>query len=335
MIFSLILLTIVWVIPKSYIPIYEQRTQSNFLKFIASLIVVLGHQTIFYCKSSRFFITEIGDLGGLCVAFFLFMSGYGLLYGYQKRNKKLSINWLLTRIFKLTIPAITAMILYLVIKFLCGKSIDWNEVFKWWFISDINLRYGWYVTEIIALYLIFFICYKYINPKYSLKYLCCLIIIAMIIMIICNKPVWYIKGLPCFLIGLLFAKNENSLPYIFNKKIYSQLFITLLIFIFYILKDSYRIQNLIPSLSQWRYIYASFYFINIIFILIIAYIITHLPICKIMKNEGRYYYEIYLVQGATLLLCRELIKTDLLFIPIGFILTIHCCPEKISQNSYC
>ncbi|WP_462359132.1 hypothetical protein [Bacteroides clarus] len=56
---------------------------------MAAIIVVIGHKIIFYCPDASQPLQVETGLGCLCVAFFFFMSGYGLLYGYLK-NKNLS-----------------------------------------------------------------------------------------------------------------------------------------------------------------------------------------------------------------------------------------------------
>lgn len=67
--------------------------------------------------------------------------------------------------------------------------------------------------------------------------------------------------------------------------------------------------------------YATFFIVPPLFVIIIAYILMRLPICNKMLNRG-YFYEIYLVQGGTLLICRNLIAEDWLFVLIGLIVTI-------------
>ena len=69
--------------------IFYQREQSDLLKFIASIIVVLGHQTVFYCNSTSQLIKNETDYGAICVAFFLFISGYGLIINVLTGGVKL------------------------------------------------------------------------------------------------------------------------------------------------------------------------------------------------------------------------------------------------------
>ena len=80
MILSVILIALICILPAiTKNRILNQREQSDLLKFIASIIVVLGHQTVFYCKSTSQLIRNETDYGAICVAFFLFISGYGLI----------------------------------------------------------------------------------------------------------------------------------------------------------------------------------------------------------------------------------------------------------------
>lgn len=336
MIISIVLFIFLWILPKHYNKIYIQRPQSQALKFIAALLVVSGHQTVFYCHNTSSLIKSETDLGSLCVAFFLFMSGYGLLYGYLNKGcKPPTFNWLIKHLFKLIIPALTATILYTITKIGFKQDIDWSCLFTWWFVSNANLLYGWYVTEIIILYLGFFICFHYIKPQLALKILCTIIALAMGIMIIVQAHVWYIKGLPCFIMGLILAKLDTKELKLKIKSTFIQFTMTLSVIIFYILKDFHRIQEIIPFLDRWRYTYLSSYLINIVFILIIINILMRLPLCnnKIL-NKGNYFYEIYLVQGASLLACRELIKNDIIFILIGMIVTIIIAKWMSVLNKY-
>lgn len=324
MILTLILLALVWMLPIKGLPVYAQRPQSQLLKFLASLIVVLGHEIMFYCpQSPQLLRTETG-LGNLCVAFFLFMSGYGLLYGHSKKDgMSLTFGWLKDKILKLCIPALTAMILYLTVKACSGRTVDWSGVAKYGFVSNDNLLYGWYVSEIICLYVAFFACYRWINRKFALAVLTGAITTAMLIMIVLQKHVWYIQGLPCFVMGLFLARHDvrEKSDKKFSSR-YIRIVMTLLVIGYCLLKHFEIVQQIVPALHKWRYMYASFFIVSPLFVVIITYILMRLPICNKMLNLGGYFYEVYLVQGAVLLVCRDLIVSDWLFVSIGLAATI-------------
>lgn len=288
MILALVLLTLVWILPVNSTPIYQQRAQSQLLKFIASLVVVLGHEVMFYCSNApKWLLSETG-LGSLCVAFFLFMSGYGLFYGYLKKNEtNLSFGWLRKRLIKLIIPALTAMVLYLTVKVCSGRTVDWTGLVKYWFASNDNLPYGWYVSEIICLYTAFFVCFHRGNHKYALPLLTAIIGTAILGMVIIQWPVWYIQGLPCFIMGLFLARYEvERKPEEKSRRWNAQMMVTLLVIGYCILKHFEVVQQLIPALNKWRYMYASFFIVHPLFIIIVAYLLKRLPICNKMLNRG-------------------------------------------------
>lgn len=58
MLISLIFLILIWILPASCMPIHAQRAQSQLLKFIASLLVVVGHQTVFYANMPKLVVAE-------------------------------------------------------------------------------------------------------------------------------------------------------------------------------------------------------------------------------------------------------------------------------------
>lgn len=172
-VFACLLLVSVWLLPVKGKAISEQRGVTQLVKFVAAIVVVLGHQVVFYCKTlPSTFSAEIPS-GALCVAFFLFMSGYGLMYGQLKRNERLTSKWLKKRMPKLIVPALTAMVFYLAVAVSLGKDMVWMDVVKYGFLSHQNLPYGWYVTEILLLYLTFWLAFRYLRKEYAL-YDCCL-----------------------------------------------------------------------------------------------------------------------------------------------------------------
>lgn len=325
MILSVILIALICILPAiTKNRILNQREQSDFFRFIASIIVVLGHQTLFYCNSTSKLIKNETDYGAICVAFFLFISGYGLIINNFKINEHF---WLSRRLVKLIVPAITAMAVYLIFRASLGESIDWVNVVTWWFVSNDNLLYGWYVTEITLLYIVFYFCFRYMKIPYSIYSLTALIAVAMIVMVLYKMPVWYIRGLPCFVMGMFYAKydaihREGSSMVNKISPIIIKCIMILLVVVFFLLNNFEIVQENIPFLNRWRYKYISFYMVCPIFIIIIAYIIERMPSVSFMRNKGKYFYEIYLVQGASLMICRRFIENDILFIVFGITTTI-------------
>lgn len=322
MVISLFLIALVWLLPSHGSMICEQRQQSQMIKFVASLIVVVGHQTGFYISLPNFWTREFGN-GALCVAFFLFMSGYGLFYGIARKRQILDKKWILKRLVKLIVPALTAMLLYVVSELVVGKEVDYTNLLKYWFVSDENLRYGWFVSEIIVLYMAFWASFRF-GEKYAFAILVAILLLSMVVMIIIKSPVWYVQGVPCFLLGMFVAKANLEEINVCRKYFLcpsKKMGMSVLVLFFLCMKNFADVQSVVPILNRWKYMYLSYFASDIVFVSIIAYILMRLPVCPIMKNRGGYFYEIYLVQGATLLLCRKMIDNDFLFIVIGLIVT--------------
>lgn len=335
MILSIVFLFLVWFLPFKGKMVCEQREQSQLLKFVASLLVVIGHQAGFYCSPNEVFVRETG-IGSCCVSFFLFMSGYGLLFSLVKKSQLLSFVWIKKRMVKLMVPAFTAMFLYVLVEVLLNKEVDWGNLLTYWFVSDVNLRYGWYVSEIVILYMAFFACYKYFSQKRATLLLCLSILVAMIIMLAIKCAIWYVLGLPCFVAGLMLAKcdveNKSCSARLSNLQI--KMLMSVVVVLFYLLKDFDYVQQVLPTLDKWRYTLLAKFAANIVCVGIVSYILMRLPICKAMVNRGGYFYEVYLVQGATLLVCREWITNDCLFVLLGLMCTIVVAKGMSMVNSW-
>ncbi len=323
MIISVILLALVWLLPVTGNRVCGQREQSQMLKFLASLVVVVGHEACFYCAPNEVFMRETA-LGAFCVSFFLFMSGYGLLYSLVAKKQRLSWTWLRKRMVKLVVPALTAMALYVAAEMVTGKTVDWQNLYTYWFVSDINLRYGWYVSEIIVLYLAFWLFYRYFPQRRATVALCLSVVVAMVVMMVMKCAVWYVLGLPCFVMGLLLAKQdvENKRCTLQLSGLQMRLLMSAVVVLFWLLKDFDLVQQVLPALNKWRYALASKFASNIVFVSIAAYVLMRLPVSRAKAIGGGYFYEIYLVQGATLLACREWIESDWLFVVLGLLSTV-------------
>lgn len=323
--FTCLFLAAVWLLPVKGNSISEQRGVTQLAKLVAAIVVVLGHQVVFYCKTlPSTFSAEIPS-GALCVAFFLFMSGYGLMYGQLKRNERPTLKWLQKRMPKLIVPALTAMVFYLAVAVSLGKDMVWMDVVKYGFLSHQNLPYGWYVTEILLLYFIFWLAFRYVREDYALHAVAVIVLLAMGVMIIRQSPVWYIQGLPCFLMGLYLAHWEVSKSSAISLHIHEgvqiKLFMSAIVVLFFLLSRFDLVQTWLPVLNKWRYMYVSFFVEKVVLISVLIYLFMRLPKCDKMLNRGGYFYEIYLVQGGTLLLCREFVQNDWLFLLIGMIVT--------------
>lgn len=61
---------------------------------------------------------------------------------------------------------------------------------------------------------------------------------------------------------------------------------SIMVLFFLCFKNFDIVQQFVPFFNKWRYMYSSYFICNIIFIVIISYILMRLPICRVMDKRG-------------------------------------------------
>ena len=212
---------------------------------------------------------------------------------------------------------LTAYIIYIPILRLINHTGGIIEAIQRLFSSNPLLPYSWYVTEITLLYLLFYLVMRFI-PRYKLPALSLAIVFMLAGMLLAGLPHWWINASPCFIIGLWYYKYEHPIMNQMNK-VKKWHFITLIL----LFLCTYRldiVQDHIQMLSRWRYTYASFYLVNILFILLVLYILQKVNFGKNIKVTQNCYYEIYLMQGTVFLLLDTMDTQQTAFLYFGYCL---------------
>lgn len=283
---------------------------------IAAIAVVVCHLFTFYMHHPAW--AAESQFGSLSVSIFFFLSGYGLMCSYSLKGKKYLEGFCIHRISKIIIPLLTAYIIYIPILRLINHTGGIIEAIQRLFSSNPLLPYSWYVTEITLLYLLFYLVMRFI-PRYKLPALSLAIVFMLAGMLLAGLPHWWINASPCFIIGLWYYKYEHPIMNQMNKVKNS---ISTLILLFLCTYRLDIVQDHIQILSRWRYTYASFYLVNILFILLVLYILQKVNFGKNIKVTQNCYYEIYLMQGTVFLLLDTMIHNRLLFFILAIVSTI-------------
>lgn len=315
--FILLLLCIIAQHQHSNRRLCEKRNLTDSVKMIAAIAVVVCPLFTFYMHHPAW--AAESQFGSLSVSIFFFLSGYGLICSYSLKGKKYLEGFCIHRISKIIIPLLTAYIIYIPILRLINHTGGIIEAIQRLFSSNPLLPYSWYVTEITLLYLLFYLVMRFI-PRYKLPALSLAIVFMLAGMLLAGLPHWWINASPCFIIGLWYYKYEHPIMNQMNK-VKKQHFITLIL----LFLCTYRldiVQDHIQILSRWRYTYASFYLVNILFILLVLYILQKVNFGKNIKVTQNCYYEIYLMQGTVFLLLDTMIHNRLLFFILAIVSTI-------------
>lgn len=287
----------------SNISIKENRSLTDLLKFIAALLVVNGHLFQFG-GGPESWVKEM-NLGPLMVSFFFFLSGYGLMCSYSKKGMAYMDHFISHRLLRVILPLVTAYIFSITVYAFVVGPVDWNELFVTLLWGGPYMRYSWYVSELVVLYLFF---YFVMRTKWSLRMksvlLSILVILLMVGLVVFKQPIWYIESLPAFLMGIWFQEYEESKGCALSK-FKLLVCIIFLVGVFFVAFRWDLIAVLNPIFRPYRYEYLSFFVMNVAFIslLIIALKGIQLKVRRIPLIAC--FYEIYLLQNSVMMITKQ------------------------------
>ena len=139
------------------------------------------------------------NLGHLFVALFFFYSGFGLFKSLKSKE-----NYLKGFLGKHLTPII---ILYLLIN--C----------EFYYVGKFFSPYTWYINAIVILYILFYCSFRFV--KNDVASICFVALGILIYSFVCNwlvLGVWWYNTAFLFVVGIIFAKNEEKIILFFKNK---------------------------------------------------------------------------------------------------------------------
>lgn len=250
----------------------EKRKITDIAKFVASLLVVNGHLFMYYSGMPH--VTQWVNLGAQCVSLFLFFSAYGLMCAYERKGQEYLQGFLTRRLGRILIPLATAYAVSLPVYAIFRGRIDWHNVFATLLWGGPYLKFSWYVTEIVVLYILFYFSARISRSRIMLTgILSASVFVLIVVLFVTKQPVWYINGLPCFILGLWYQHFEEKVEALFCRR--KSLISIVLMFGFLVFFQWHYIRDTLPFLSAWRYEYVAMYISNIFFVLLALHIIKY------------------------------------------------------------
>lgn len=287
---------------KAYNDEFMSIKNCNSYKGFFALIVILHH--ISQRVSGGTLPTDFTRVGYLAVAVFLFLSGYGL----QKQNlskPEYSRGFLLKRIPAILIPYIVMTAIYWLIYAILGDVRSFGTLWHN-FIADGDpiVWFSWYVVCILYFYIAFYILMKtFKNNKAGTIFGGIAFLISYVF--ICSRlnfGLWWYQTSFVFVLGIVFSSYEKNILK-FIKKFYPIILLLSLTFFIVLAKHKWEIYWLTPSLKTELLLVAvlSFLFIVSFFMLALKLRINN----KFLDFLGKISFEIYMIQGATMLFLRN------------------------------
>lgn len=280
----------------------SKRDLCNLVKYIAALLVVNGH--IFLFSFDHTLWTKEMNLGAQCVALFFFFSGYGLMFSYQSKGDAYLKGFVHKRLGRILLPLITAYALYIPIYWFRVGPIDPITILRSLYSPDPFLKFSWYVSEIIILYLLFYACFRF---PFSLRKKALLLSTATITMmvmfyVLLGLDIFFICSTPCFILVLWYQLYENKIACVAKPKqlILSAFVLAATLFFF---RLDWACQ-LVPVLTMSRFVFSSLFLVNIAVVMAVIIILRNLKYqyisqllsCKSNLSIINSSYELYLCQ---------------------------------------
>ena len=276
-----------------YIRLSSKRELCDWVKYLAALAVVNGHLFLFGPYDGEFI--RFMNIGSCCVALFFFLSGYGLMCSYAAKGASYLRSFFRHRVGRLVVPLIVAYAVTLPVYYMVKGPVDWRLVITTLPWGGPYLRYSWFVTEIMAVYALFYLAMKLkgeINRKVLILSL--LVFALMAALFALRLPVWWIISLPGFVMGLIFQRYEDLFSRYFSKGALLAFILVSGALWFCTWQWGLVGRGLLP---QYRYEVAAMFLSNMFFVSLICGLISMTgfipPYCPVIGS----YYEVYLLQS--------------------------------------
>lgn len=330
----LFIICLIAICKKSDKALSEKRQFTDILKFVAALLVVNGHLFVFG-GGPRVWMQEM-SIGQLCVSLFFFLSGYGLMCSYERKGDVYLKGFLLHRLGRVILPLVTAYIVTLPVYRIVKGTIDWHTLFSTLYWGGPFLQFSWYVTEIVILYLFFYVIMRSsVSKQYKIYILTFVVLFMMGVLFITRQPVWYINALPTFIMGIWYQKYEqnicNEILLEGGKKLSVVILLSLVLLITF---HWHFVAEHIRALSAFRYQYASYYIMNIVFVILLIIAMKgrefSMTFPPVLINS---YYEIYLMQSCAMIAFKDLIISFPMYWFCGMLLTVILAVVMHKVNS--
>ena len=209
----LLLTLLIYLLPqnKEYLNV---KSTSGLRGFLA--IGIIFHHLSQWVTSGEEF-SNFSYMGTYIVSIFFFLSAYGL-YSQNENKKNYLDNFLVKRLSKILVPFFSISLIYMFYRFVNGQLMD-LDFFANLFKKGSTIIYnGWFVDIIILMYIFFYISFKFfrnksisivINTIFIIGYICSAIKL--------NYGFWWYNSILTFIVGLLWAKNQEKIDRVLDR----------------------------------------------------------------------------------------------------------------------
>lgn len=322
----------------------EIKTEAQDCYSANSFLHIKGYLAIFVLLHHIFQFTELlhgsnigyalNMIGHLSVVEFTFMSGFGVWSSYLKKGDAYINGFVKNRLLPFYFTYVFFVVIYAVYALIMGSEINTGIILHSLTYGGTVVSFGWFFQAIFLLYLIFYLCVKYVKKDSLSKVM--LILGVTVIVLLC-----FIFKLPkntyainvSFLVGIVFADNSIKRSYFYKKRTGTVLLVSMFIFVGLSLCATLMDYKLTDTMKGFVLLDFSYLIVMILQDIAFAVFIFYLIYCisclekKILINPisfflGKHSLEIYALQGIILGTLRIIIENNLLYAMVSIILVL-------------
>lgn len=255
---------------------------------------------------------------------FFFISGYGL-YVQNNRKEDYLDDFLSKRLSKILTPFIAISSIYLIYRSINGQvlsSLFFIDLFRK---GSTVIYNGWFVDIIILMYIFFYISFRLCSNKTIAILVNTIFIIFYIVLVIRLEYGfwWYNSSLP-FVLGLLWAKNKNSIDEILNK--YYFIVLVCIISLLFISHQYSFVLKKLHLVDSYSYAFLA-NIDNVIFTLFFILIARKIDFSnKYLLFLGKISFELYMIHGLVMSIFGKYFVTsrlnDVIFTTLVLIVSV-------------
>lgn len=189
---------------------YLGKKQSAALKGIFVMLVFASHSWQ-YIKdlapngvfTNAFFLVKTA-LGQMIVVPFLFFSGYGVRYSFERKGEAYVRSIPKHRVLKLLTHTTPIILLFLCLQLALGRHYDLGFVLSSLVLWESLGNSNWYIFSILVLYIITYISFGVFKDRRRALVSCLLLTLVYIALMSLVKPTWWYDTVISYVFGMLF-----------------------------------------------------------------------------------------------------------------------------------
>ena len=275
---------------------FLDKKTSNCIKGISAIFIMLGHICGSLPMPVRFLFS-----GEMWVGVFFFYSGYGLIKSYKNRGEDYLKGFIKKKIINIWIPFLIAESFYTISYCIKNGGLTATDIILGCLGIKLYNSVLWYVIELLAINLLFYLLYKFCRIKNKEIIWPVLYLIFLALSVILDIGTWWYISTSAFVMGILWDKIKRFLRTYEQSKALQIILITAFTMLYIVYKYLSLVSDAesIAGLPK-NYILTGLALIMVpVFVLVIATITGY---CKWTVNSasdnlGKISYEIYLYHG--------------------------------------